>query len=106
MLNYARLKERQLHLLALLRFLLYPNVFAPAAEVHTKAEAESAVRTQLRDILELICPDISPEDTANTLLARLPAVRKMLDTDVQAAYEGDPAATCREEVINALPRSR
>ena len=72
MLNYARLKERQLHLLALLRFLLYPNVFAPAAEVHTKAEAESAVRTQLRDILELICPDISPEDTANTLLARLP----------------------------------
>ena len=81
MLNYARLKERQLHLLALLRFLLYPNVFAPAAEVHTKAEAESAVRTQLRDILELICPDISPEDTANTLLARLPAVRKMLDTD-------------------------
>ena len=54
MLNYARLKERQLHLLALLRFLLYPNVFAPAAEVHTKAEAESAVRTQLRDILELI----------------------------------------------------
>ena len=103
MLNYARLKERQLHLLALLRFLLYPNVFAPAAEVHTKAEAESAVRTQLRDILELICPDISPEDTANTLLARLPAVRKMLDTDVQAAYEGDPAATCREEVMLAYP---
>ena len=81
MLNYARLKERQLHLLALLRFLLYPNVFAPAAEVHTKAEAESAVRTQLRDILELICPD----------------------TDVQAAYEGDPAATCREEVMLAYP---
>jgi serine O-acetyltransferase len=33
----------------------------------------------------------------------LPAVRKMLWTDIDAAYEGDPAATSYEEIILAYP---
>jgi serine O-acetyltransferase len=36
-------------------------------------------------------------------LARLPAVRKLLTGDVQAAYEGDPAATCPDEAIFCYP---
>ncbi|MBR5769866.1 MAG: serine acetyltransferase, partial [Clostridia bacterium] len=32
-----------------------------------------------------------------------PAVRALLETDLVAAYEGDPAATCREEIIMAYP---
>ena len=39
----------------------------------------------------------------DTLFSKLPAIRDTLDTDVQAAYEGDPAATCREEVMLAYP---
>src|SRR5207247_8598677 len=44
---------------------------------------------------------------ADELLAgffsQLPAVRKMLWTDIDAAYEGDPAATSYEEIILAYP---
>lgn len=36
-------------------------------------------------------------------LTSLPEVRKLLQTDVQAAYEGDPAAKSYEEIILAYP---
>jgi len=36
-------------------------------------------------------------------LSRLPQVRELLQTDVEAAYGGDPAALAREEVIVAYP---
>lgn len=34
---------------------------------------------------------------------QLPHIRKMLDTDIQAAYEGDPAAGSQEEVLICYP---
>lgn len=36
-------------------------------------------------------------------LQRLPRVRELLETDTKAAYEGDPAALSKEEVIVAYP---
>ena len=44
----------------------------------------------------------APEGAAE-LLARLPAVRELLASDVQAAYEGDPAAVCYDEIIFSYP---
>jgi serine O-acetyltransferase len=38
-----------------------------------------------------------------TLLAALPAIRDVLATDIQAAYDGDPAAQSSEEIILAYP---
>ncbi|MCX8157964.1 MAG: serine O-acetyltransferase [Verrucomicrobiae bacterium] len=40
---------------------------------------------------------------AEELLAGLPCLREILQTDVEAAYNGDPAALSREEVIVAYP---
>lgn len=37
------------------------------------------------------------------LLKQLPALRRIIHTDVQAAYEGDPAALSTEEIILAYP---
>lgn len=37
------------------------------------------------------------------LAADLPAVRALLDTDIKAAYEGDPAARCVDEVLVCYP---
>lgn len=42
-------------------------------------------------------------DSAAEFLARLPAVRRMLAGDVQAAYDGDPAAVCLDEIIFSYP---
>lgn len=41
--------------------------------------------------------------TADRLLAELPRLRRMLATDVQALFDGDPAATGFEEVILCYP---
>jgi serine O-acetyltransferase len=56
------------------------------------------------------CPDPGPTDprpTAHSVttefLRQLPAVRELLQTDVEAAFVGDPAARTREEVIVAYP---
>jgi serine O-acetyltransferase len=38
-----------------------------------------------------------------SFLERLPEVRRLLAGDVQAAYEGDPAATCPDEAILCYP---
>jgi len=40
---------------------------------------------------------------ARTFLARLPEVRRLLATDIQAGFEGDPAATSPEEVLFSYP---
>ena len=48
-------------------------------------------------------PDSNPDEVVDTFIARLPEVRRMLETDTQAAYEGDPAATSRMEVVMAYP---
>ena len=56
------------------------------------------------------CPEAQNKDpryAAHTLTAeflqQLPAVRELLQTDVDAAFQGDPAARTREEVIVAYP---
>ncbi len=43
------------------------------------------------------------EGLARAFLARLPAVRNTLATDVQAAFEGDPAARSADEVLFCYP---
>jgi serine O-acetyltransferase len=50
-------------------------------------------------------PDLRPTARAATLgfLGKLPQLREILNTDTEAAYQGDPAALSKEEVIVAYP---
>jgi serine O-acetyltransferase len=47
--------------------------------------------------------DARAQSITRGFLTRLPEIRRMLATDVQAAYEGDPAATCPDEPILCYP---
>jgi serine O-acetyltransferase len=47
--------------------------------------------------------DMGAAACAEEFLSRLPALRETLATDVRAAYEGDPAATCLDEIIFSYP---
>jgi serine O-acetyltransferase len=51
------------------------------------------------------CPDCEERSQAlaRSFLARLPEVRRLLATDIQAGFEGDPAATSPEEVLFSYP---
>jgi serine O-acetyltransferase len=45
----------------------------------------------------------SAHDLTMSFLSRLPRLRELLQTDAEAAYNGDPAALSKEEVIVAYP---
>jgi serine O-acetyltransferase len=47
--------------------------------------------------------DDAAEDCAYRFLESLPRVRKMLARDIKAAYDGDPAAHCIDEIILSYP---
>jgi serine O-acetyltransferase len=57
----------------------------------------------LRKEIEYLLPDADPSQVVDAFLQKLPEVRRILETDAQAAYEGDPAATSRMEVVMAYP---
>ena len=72
---------------------------------------ETIRRSLLRELHKsLVYRPVDKSDLAGTaeritheFLAELPAVRATLQTDVTAAYEGDPAAISNEEIILAYP---
>ena len=52
------------------------------------------------------CTHDKAENIAIEFISHLPRLRKLLATDVVAAYEGDPAATSYSEVISCYPAIR
>ena len=104
MTNYTHLRSQMVRLLELLRSILYPDVFDELEEEHTAADLETMARQQLLEVLRRVYQEPPKyEDVADALFAKLPAIRETLETDIQAGYEGDPAATCPEEVMLAYP---
>jgi serine O-acetyltransferase len=55
--------------------------------------------------LDDACPVTERQATecAEEFISRLPHVREVLASDVKAAYEGDPAAVCYDEIIFSYP---
>ena len=45
----------------------------------------------------------SAEDITFEFLGRIPKIRALIETDVQAAYDGDPAAYNKDEIIYSYP---
>lgn len=48
-------------------------------------------------------PATHSRERTSTLLSRFPELRRLIQTDVTAAYQGDPAARSLEEIILAYP---
>ncbi len=102
-------------LAAELMHLLFPGYFEHKPLTKSSVPAVTAarlqaVRTRLEEeitkSLNFVgdhAPSEHAEDLACELLAQLPAIRDICQTDVQAAYEGDPAARSVEEIILAYP---
>lgn len=49
------------------------------------------------------CPESQAKELTVRFCKNLPEVRELLRTDIEAAYEGDPAAISREEIILSYP---
>lgn len=71
------------------------------ARVAVQLQVESCKALRTRSGEE--CPNQLSHNFTERFLAELPAVRSLLATDIQAAFEGDPAASGTDEVILAYP---
>jgi serine O-acetyltransferase len=63
-----------------------------------EAEISKSLRLQKPD-----CPETSAHTLVLKFLERIPEVRALLRTDVEAAFQGDPAASTMDEIILAYP---
>jgi serine O-acetyltransferase len=105
----------------LLRTVLFPGYFGPSEftgeslRYYIGATLDRVLHTlqqQIRRGLGTACESKDPHCSdcdershkiARAFLDTLPEVRKLLATDAQAAYEGDPAATSADEAIFCYP---
>ena len=78
---------------------LHPCVYGDL----TARGAVGEIAADLQKEIALLCPGRDAKEIVDEFLAALPEVRRLVETDVQAAYDGDPAATSRMEVVMAYP---
>ena len=110
--NCPGMKERVTRLIGLLRSAMYPHIFGASSRRGSAASA-IAVSYNLQsaaELLEQILATIQPgqtEDETDAVILRfleqIPEIKACLETDIQAAYDGDPAAMSREEIMLAYP---
>ena len=79
--------------------LLHPCVYGELASKDTTAE----IAVELEKEVAMLMPGKDAKAIVAAFMARLPEVKRLVETDVQAAYEGDPAATSPMEVVMAYP---
>ena len=90
-------KGETVKLIDTLRNLLFPGYFSSKPAGKLLEEAEQLLNKQF------CLPSSKSAKIAKEFLAKLPEIRKRLATDVEAAYDGDPAAADREEIIISYP---
>lgn len=103
----AGLKELTVELLGHLRSAMFPQIFGGRdGRRHSDACVLSLQNAFV--LLQQALQSVMPEGgdcvaEALELIRALPEIKETLETDVQAAYEGDPAAKSPEEVMLTYP---
>lgn len=93
-----------------LHSLLFPGYFFSEA-VRTEGLSGTALLERVREGLTVEISkaamfrknQVCGAEAAEAFLQRLPAVKALLMKDIQALYEGDPAAKSREEILICYP---
>jgi len=107
-------KDEIVFLTEKLRAVMFPGFFADSFSVR----GEYSYGYQLTEICERLrkqlvnafgfnggcaCAETRADETIRMFIEALPGVQKILLTDVQAAYDGDPAAKSKEEIVFSYP---
>lgn len=91
------------HCLSVIRAYLFPAFFSAG---DGSAPDLAAVRDELNTVLRYVLADDARSAVTDTVIAALPEIADTLQTDIEAAYLGDPAAMSHEEVILTYPAFR
>jgi serine O-acetyltransferase len=79
--------------------ILHPCVYG---ELGSK-DAVGNVARELEREIALLMPEADAGAIASAFTGRIGEIRCLVETDIDAAYDGDPAATSRMEVVMAYP---
>lgn len=115
-------KDIVLSIIEDLRCVLFPGYFGvsdvseQSMRFHVGATLDHAIRALEEQIKRGLCFDCKAADltscnkcekkaveTAHQFSTRLPFIKRMLETDVQAVFDGDPAAHSTDEAIFCYP---
>ena len=94
--DYVQLQEQAEELRASFRGLLYPHCFL-------QIRSEQRFEALILDVLRRLMDQEAAQAATQVLVENMPKLRELIDGDVDAAYQGDPAALSREEVILSYP---
>ena len=102
--GFSGLKDQTVILLRRLRSIMYPEIFEECPCTATTV-MESSIEAEkiLKELIPWVKPDADTESITQTILESLDGIRDILETDIQAAYDGDPAARDKTEIMLAYP---
>ena len=92
-----------------LRRIVFPGYFKEKSfriynAKHNLSMLIEDVMFNLSSQIAMVLPeDIDAENICLQFLSTIPAVRALVQTDLQAAYDGDPAASGKEEIVFSYP---
>lgn len=103
--GFAGLKERVETLIGYLRGIMYPEIYEQG---NCTAATILGRRIDAKELLNEIIPWVLPEaenirKMSDYIVRSLDDIKLILETDVQAAYDGDPAAYSKTEIMLAYP---
>lgn len=122
--NQLPSQEQLQNIIDILRSIIFPgfygrsNVCIKTIKYHIGVRVERFHRMLADQVLAGLCfaektsdtEDLTPEDLkkkakdiATEIVAKLPELKELLATDIEAAYLGDPAAVNQSEVIACYP---
>ena len=115
-------KESIIDVINKLMKILYPGYYSDnvykiySLKNNMSATIEDVIYHLKKQIMIVLKYNIPDKETANdkeldnkakelalTFMKKLPEIRFILETDVEAAYEGDPAASSKDEIILSYP---
>jgi len=106
-LSYPGLKTRVINFIKTLRTGLFPGIYK---ENGASRDIERIVRRSLREasmmlaeMLEDLDPKLNADGITRQFMNSLPDIVEVIDTDIQAAYEGDPAAHNTDVIMLCYP---
>ena len=113
MINGFALKTRVSRFIDLIRTAMYPRIYSTNHQDGVLCESSRYNNLQQGAILlyemlsDVMCFENSckmqADDITAEFIASIPSIMDVLQTDITAAYEGDPAAKCEEEIMLSYP---
>lgn len=105
--DYSGLRKNTENSLHYLMASMFPNFICPSFPCDECERSYTfylgKARGYLTDTLSYVLSEDEACTAADMLISRLPDIKKILLSDVEAAYEGDPAAKSTDEVILTYP---